>query len=69
LILGVGVEVKLNPRSCSHGFIYTFKFTENGRNLVLLHRTTCEDIPTAFNEYEGRLIAGVGSILKVYEMG
>ena len=34
-----------------------------------MHNTPCEDIPSAFNEYRGRLIAGVGNILRVYELG
>jgi splicing factor 3B subunit 3 len=34
-----------------------------------MHKTPCEDIPAAFNEYRGRLIVGVGNILRVYEMG
>ena len=43
--------------------------THDGRELQLLHRTPCEQIPSAFNEIKGRLIAGVGNILRVYEMG
>jgi len=34
-----------------------------------LHRTHCEDIPNAFNECAGKLIAGVGNILRVYDLG
>jgi len=69
LFLGVGVDVKLKPRACSLGFIYCYKFVEGGKRLVLCHKTACEDIPTAFNEQKGRLIVGVGNILRVYEMG
>lgn len=69
LFLGVGVDVKLTPRSCSLGFIYAYKFVDGGKSLYLVHKTPCEDIPAAFNEYRGRLIVGVGSILRVYEMG
>jgi splicing factor 3B subunit 3 len=69
LILGTGLDVKFSPRSCAIGFIKTYRFTENGTKLELLHSTPCEDIPMAFGEYRGRLIAGVGSILRVYELG
>jgi splicing factor 3B subunit 3 len=61
--------VKFAPRSCSLGFIKTYKFIENGTKLELIHSTPCEDIPLSFNEHRGRLIAGVGSILRVYELG
>ncbi|CDW71789.1 splicing factor 3b subunit 3 [Stylonychia lemnae] len=69
LILGTAMNVTFQPRSCSLGFIKTYKFVNNGQQLQLLHSTPCEDIPMAFNEYKGRLIAGVGSILRVYELG
>jgi splicing factor 3B subunit 3 len=69
LILGTALDVKFSPRSCSLGFIKTYRFIEGGTKLELLHATPCEDIPLAFAEYRGRLIAGVGSILRVYELG
>lgn len=69
LILGTALDVKFSPRSCSLGFIKTYKFIENGTKLEFIHATPCEDIPLAFSEYRGRLIAGVGNILRVYELG
>jgi splicing factor 3B subunit 3 len=69
LILGTALNVTFQPRSCSLGFIKTYRFVNNGQQLQLLHSTPCEDIPMAFNEYKGRIIAGVGSILRVYELG
>ena len=69
LILGTGLDVKFSPRSCAIGFIKTYRFIENGTRLELIHSTPCEDIPLAFGEYRGRLIAGVGNILRVYELG
>jgi splicing factor 3B subunit 3 len=35
----------------------------------LLHSTPCEEIPNAFNEFRGRLICGIGHILRIYELG
>ena len=69
LILGTALNVTFQPRSCSLGFIKTYKFVNNGQSLQLLHSTPCEDIPMAFNEYKGRLLVGVGPILRVYELG
>ena len=51
------------------GFIRAYKFSKDGKSLKLLHSTPCEDIPLAFNEYQGRLIVGIGTTLRVYEMG
>lgn len=69
LFCGVGLEARLTPRGCTMGFIKTFRFTKDGKNLELLHSTPCEDIPSAFNEFKGRLVAGVGNVLRVYELG
>jgi len=69
LILGTALNVTFQPRTCSLGFIKTYKFVNNGQSLQLLHSTPCEDIPMAFNEYKGRLLVGVGPILRVYELG
>jgi splicing factor 3B subunit 3 len=69
LIVGTGVDVKFSPRTCALGFIKTYRFTPDCKRLELVHSTPCEDIPLAFAEYKGKLIAGVGCILRVYEMG
>jgi splicing factor 3B subunit 3 len=37
--------------------------------MQLLHKTSCEHIPSAFNEIRGRLVSGIGNILRIYEMG
>ena len=34
-----------------------------------MHSTPCEDIPSAFGETKGRLLAGIGPCLRVYDMG
>ena len=33
LIVGIGLDVKLSPRSCSLGFIRTYKFVDGGKKL------------------------------------
>lgn len=37
--------------------------------MELLHSTPCENIPGAFAELKGKLLAGVGPILRVYDLG
>ncbi len=37
--------------------------------MELVHSTPCENIPGAFAEFKGRLMAGVGTILRVYDLG
>lgn len=69
LFAGVGLESKLTPRTCTIGFIKTYKFKEGGTKLELVHSTPCENIPGAFAELKGRLLAGVGAVLRVYDLG
>ena len=51
------------------GFVKTYRFRDGGKSVDLLHSTPCEDIPSAFGEFRGRLVCGVGHILRVYELG
>lgn len=41
----------------------------NGSKLELLHKTPVEGVPGAVAEYKGRLLAGVGSTLRIYDLG
>ena len=68
LLIGSAVNLKLQPRSCSTGFITTYEII-SGTELALLHRTPVEDLPLCLASYDGRLVAGVGSTLRLYEMG
>ena len=68
LFLGIGEEATLQ-RKCSMAYINTYRFSQDGTRIQLQHKTSCELIPSAFNEMKGRLISGVGNILRVYEMG
>jgi splicing factor 3B subunit 3 len=65
----VGLGAKLTPRTCTLGFIKTYRFKDGGQKLELVHQTPCENIPGAFAELKGRLLAGVGPILRVYDLG
>lgn len=68
LFLGVGTEATLQ-RQCKQASIHTYIMSSDGLTPQLIHKTPCEFIPGAFNELKGRLICGVGNILRVYEMG
>lgn len=68
LFLGVGTEATLQ-RQCKQASIHTYIMSTDGLTPQLIHRTPCEFIPGAFSELKGRLICGIGNILRVYEMG
>lgn len=38
-------------------------------SLDLVHRTEVEDVPTAICPYNGRVLIGVGRLLRIYDLG
>lgn len=38
LVVGTAADTKVSPRSCSSGFLRTYKFTDDGAGLELLHK-------------------------------
>ncbi|KAG0241008.1 pre-mRNA-splicing factor rse1 [Actinomortierella wolfii] len=69
LAVGTASDVVLAPRSLSSGFIRIYKFSEDGKTLTFVHKTAVEDIPQALIAFQGRLLAGVGNVLRIYDLG
>ena len=86
LVVGTAQDTFLAPRSCTSGFLRTYRFTDDGRNLELLHKvcgrvslysvrrlictqTETNDVPLAIMAFQGKLVAGVGKALRLYDMG
>ncbi|KDQ52575.1 hypothetical protein JAAARDRAFT_73058 [Jaapia argillacea MUCL 33604] len=69
LVVGTASDVVMTPRSCSSGYLRVYRFTEGGTNLELLHKTEADDVPLALLSFQGRLLAGIGTSLRTYEMG
>lgn len=68
VIIGTAKDLKLHPRSCKQGFINVFRLVE-GHSLQLLHRTEVEEVPGALCPFNGKLAAGIGHILRIYDLG
>ena len=69
LVVGTAQDTLLSPRSCTSGFLRTYSFTNGGTGLELLHKTETDDVPLAVMAFQGRLVAGVGKALRIYDMG
>jgi len=67
LLIGTGKDMKLQPRSSNGGFIHTYRVAE-GR-LQLIHKTPTDGIPQAMAAYQGRLLVGLGPVLRIYDLG
>ncbi|KAF5467224.1 hypothetical protein F2P56_017072 [Juglans regia] len=71
-LLAVGTAKGLQfwpKRSVAAGFIHIYRFIEDGRSLELLHKTQVEGVPTALCQFQGRLLAGIGNVLRLYDLG
>jgi splicing factor 3B subunit 3 len=54
---------------CTEGFLHVYRLIEGATKFQLLHKTSVNDITGALCEYNGRLLVGVGPILRIYELG
>ncbi|KAK2739201.1 pre-mRNA-splicing factor rse1 [Myotisia sp. PD_48] len=69
LVVGTGKDMVVNPRSSSAGFIHIYRFQEDGKELEFIHKTKVEEPPLALLAFQGRLLAGIGPILRLYDLG
>ncbi|XKL63223.1 hypothetical protein PGB90_005587 [Kerria lacca] len=69
LILGVAKDLQLNPRQVNGGFLYTYKVNATCTNLELVHKTPVDEVPTAICGFQGRVLVGVGRLLRLYDIG
>ena len=68
-MVGTGKDMIVNPRSFSCGFIHVYRFQEDGKELEFIHKTKVEEPPLALLAFQGRLLAGVGRDLRIYDLG
>ncbi|XP_004345726.1 splicing factor 3B subunit 3 [Capsaspora owczarzaki ATCC 30864] len=68
-IVGTTKALNLQTRAHQGGCLYTYRFNPQTRRLDFVHRTEVEDVPGAMYPFQGRLLVGVGSLLRVYDLG
>lgn len=69
LVVGTGKNMVLNPRQFTEGAIHVYRFHEDGRDLEFIHKTVIEEPPMALIPFQGRLLAGIGKTLRIYDLG
>lgn len=69
LLVGTSKDMVVSPRKYTCGFIHVYRFDNNGRELEFIHKTRVEDPPLALLGFQGKLLAGVGDKLRIYELG
>ncbi|KAG6550838.1 hypothetical protein Mapa_007634 [Marchantia paleacea] len=70
LAVGTSKDLKFWPRKESTGgFIHIYRFLNEGKTLELVHKTPVDGVPTALCPFQGRLLVGVGQVLRIYDLG
>lgn len=69
LVVGTAKDMSVSPPSSSGGYIHIYRFQEDGRELEFIHKTKVEEPPLALLSFQGRLAAGIGPILRIYDLG
>lgn len=69
LVIGTGKDIAVSPRSFSAGFIYVYRFLDDGKELEFIHKTKVEEPPLALLGFQGRLLAGIGNELRIFDLG
>ncbi|KAF4523972.1 hypothetical protein B566_EDAN013555 [Ephemera danica] len=69
VIVGVAKDYQLNPKQVGGGFLYTYRLNPECTEFTLMHKTVVEDIPYAICPFQGRVLIGVGRMLRLYDLG
>lgn len=69
LAVGTAESLRYMPTECTAGYIRLYRILDNGRRLELMHKTQLEGIPGAMVAFKGRLLCGVGSTLRLFDLG
>lgn len=69
LVVGTAKDLVLNPRSSEAGYIHVYRLLDGGKRFSLVHKTQVEGVPLALSPFQGRLLVGIGKMLRIYDMG
>lgn len=69
LVLGTGKDMTEAPRSFSGAFVHVFRLNDSGRSLEFIHKTKVEEPPRALLAFQGRILAAIGTQLRLYDLG
>lgn len=69
LAVGIAKDMQLNPHINNGGCIDIYRIDVTCSNLEFMHRTDVDELPGALCGFQGRLVVGVGKILRIYDMG
>jgi splicing factor 3B subunit 3 len=69
IAVGVAKDFQMCPRLANGGFIYLYKIDTVCSQLEFIHKTEVNEVPGALCPFQGRLLVGVGKVLRIYDLG
>ncbi|ORY86166.1 CPSF A subunit region-domain-containing protein [Protomyces lactucae-debilis] len=69
LAVGAAQGAELMPKSCKQAYLLIYRIVDDGRALELVHKTETSDIPLALCAFQGKLLVGLGGVLRLYDIG
>ncbi|BFZ54154.1 pre-mRNA-splicing factor rse1 [Savitreella phatthalungensis] len=70
LAVGCAIGASLMPKTCVSASIHLYAISGDGRRLTLVHKTdTANEIPLALHPFLGKLAAGCGCDVRLYDIG
>jgi len=68
--IGTAKDLEFWPKKhCSGGFIHIYRSVDDGKALELLHKTPVDGVPLGLCQFQGRLLVGIGQVLRIYDLG
>jgi splicing factor 3B subunit 3 len=69
LAVGVATGLSFTPLKCRSSSIHLYKVSDDGRTLEFYHETETDDPALALMAFKGKLVAGIGSNLSLFDCG
>lgn len=70
LVVGTAQDLTFEPkRAAKTGWLHVYALLEQGTKFHLIHKTEIGGIPGALAQYDGKLLVGVGPMLRLYDFG
>ena len=69
VVVGTAHSLSLHPTHHHGGALRVYRYIPNKQTLMLVHSTDIESVPLALAAFDGHLVVGLGSTLRLYSMG
>lgn len=72
VVVGTAKDYHLKPRASNGGYVHVYRLVSNdegGFKVQLIHKTQVEEVPFALCPFQGRLLVGLGTVLRIYDLG